>query len=79
MASRERRRADRASGGKEELERPVTLKSPVWEHFGFPVGVKYDDDEGKRSVDKTATVCRHCSIRKPYDSGNTSSFTLPLG
>ncbi|XP_077100118.1 zinc-alpha-2-glycoprotein-like [Siphateles boraxobius] len=33
-----------ASGGTEELERPASFKSPVWEHFGFPV--KYND-EGK--------------------------------
>ena len=64
-----------ASVGKEELERPATLKSPVWEHFGFPVNY---DDEGKRSVDKTATVCRHCGTRKPYDSGNTSSMFTHL-
>ncbi len=57
-----------ASGGTEELERPASFKSPVWEHFGFPV--KYND-EGKRLVDKTVTVCRHCGTRKPYDSGNT--------
>ena len=60
-----------ASGGTEELERPASFKSPVWEHFGFPV--KYNDEE-KRLVDKTVTVCRHCGTRKPYDSGNTSSM-----
>ena len=60
-----------ASRGTEELERPVSVKSPVWEHFDFPV--KYND-EGKRLVDKTVTVCRHCGTRKPYDSGNTSSM-----
>ncbi len=41
-----------ASGGTEELERPASFKSPVWEHFGFPV--KYND-EGKRLVYKTVT------------------------
>ncbi len=64
-----------ASGGTEELERPASFKSPVWEHFGFPV--KYND-EGKRLVDKTETVCRHCGTRKPYDSGNTSSMATHL-
>ncbi|XP_073491217.1 E3 SUMO-protein ligase ZBED1-like [Aquarana catesbeiana] len=64
-----------ASGGTEELERPTLLKSPVWEHFGFPV--KYDD-EGKRLVDKTVTACRHCGTRKPYDTGNTSSMATHL-
>uniref|UniRef100_A0A8C9WTI1 HAT C-terminal dimerisation domain-containing protein n=1 Tax=Sander lucioperca TaxID=283035 RepID=A0A8C9WTI1_SANLU len=57
------------------LERPASFKSPVWEHFGFPV--KYND-EGKRLVDKTVTVCRHCGTRKPYDSGNTSSTATHL-
>ena len=38
------------SGRTEELEHPASFKSPVWEHFGFPV--KYND-EGKRLVDKT--------------------------
>jgi len=37
----------------EELERPASFKSPVWEHLGFPV--KYNDEE-KRLVDKTVTV-----------------------
>ena len=64
-----------ASRGMEELERPTSFKSPVWEHFGFPV--KYND-EGKRLVDKTVTVCRHCGTRKPYDSGNTSSMATHL-
>ncbi len=63
------------SGGTEELECPASFKSPVWEHFGFPV--KYND-EGKRLVDKTVTVCRHCGTRKPYDSGNTSSMATHL-
>ena len=61
-----------ASGGTEELERPASFK---WEHFGFPV--KYND-EGKRLVDKTVTVCRHCGTRKPYDSGKTSSMATHL-
>ncbi len=64
-----------ASGGTEELERPASFKSPVWEHFGFPV--KYND-ERKRLVDKTVTVCRHCGTRKPYDNGNTSSMATHL-
>ena len=61
-----------ASGGTEELEHPASFK---WEHFGFPV--KYND-EGKRLVDKTVTVCRHCGTRKPYDSGKTSSMATHL-
>ncbi|KAF0022157.1 hypothetical protein F2P81_025589 [Scophthalmus maximus] len=64
-----------ASGGSKELERPASFKFPVWEHFGFPV--KYND-EGKRLVDKTVTVCRHCGTRKPYDSGNTSTMAKHL-
>ena len=42
-----------ASGGTEELERPASFNSPVWEHFGFHVE---HDDEGKRLADKTVTV-----------------------
>ena len=64
-----------ASGGTEELERPASFKSPVWEHFDFPV--KYND-EGKRLEDKTVTACRHCGTRKPHDSGNTSSMDTQL-
>lgn len=63
-----------ASGGTEELERP-SFKSPVWEHLGFPVSA---NDEGKRLVDKTVTVCRHCGTRKPYNSGNTSAMATHL-
>ena len=61
-----------ASGGTEEPECPASFK---WEHFGFPV--KYND-EGKRLVDKTVMVCRHCGTRKPYDSGKTSSMATHL-
>ena len=61
-----------ASRGIEELQHPVSFK---WEHFGFPV--KYND-EGKRLVDKTVMVCRHCGTRKPYDSGKTSSMATHL-
>lgn len=60
---------------KKSCERPTSFKSPVWEHFGFPV--KYND-EGRRLVDKTVTVYRHCGTRKPYDSGNTSSMATHL-
>ncbi|XP_039456235.1 E3 SUMO-protein ligase ZBED1-like [Oreochromis aureus] len=64
-----------ASGPTEELEKPPpSLKSHVWEHFGFPV--KYID--GKRVVDKTATVCRQCGTRKPYDTGNTLCMAAHL-
>lgn len=54
---------------------PASFKSAVWEHFGFPV--KYDDD-GRRVVDRTATVCRHCGMRKPYEHGNTSSMSTHI-
>ena len=53
---------------RRRLNVPASFK---WEHFGFLV--KYND-EGKRLVDKTVTVCRHCGTRKPYDSGKTSSM-----
>ncbi|KAL3973548.1 chromosome alignment-maintaining phosphoprotein 1 [Sarotherodon galilaeus] len=51
--------------GAEELETPpASLKSHVWEHFGFPV--KYID--GKRV----------CGTRKPYNTGNTSCMAAHL-
>lgn len=65
-----------ASGGAEELEKPpASFKSHVWEHFGFPVKI---NDDGRRVVDKTVTVCRHCATRKPYENGNTSSMATHL-
>ncbi|XP_034034592.1 zinc finger BED domain-containing protein 1-like [Thalassophryne amazonica] len=65
-----------ASGGGEELENPpASFKSHVWAYFGFPV--TYNDD-GRRVVGKTITVCRHCGTRKPYESGNTSSMAAHL-
>lgn len=61
---------------QKNLEKPpASFKSHVWEHFGFLV--KYNDD-GRRVLDKTVTVCRHCGMRKPYESGNTSSMATHL-
>ena len=48
--------------GTEELECPASFK---WEHFGFPVKC---NDEGKRLVDKTVTVCRHCGTRSSHQA-----------
>lgn len=62
-------------GNKPELEDPpATLRSPVWEHFAFPV--KYN--QGQRVVDKTKAVCRHCSSEIGYVSGNTSNLLTHL-
>ncbi|KAL3969495.1 Arf-GAP with GTPase, ANK repeat and PH domain-containing protein 2 [Sarotherodon galilaeus] len=67
--------ASGSTEGAEELEKPpASLKSHVWEHFGFPV--KYIN--GKRVVDKTTTLCRQCGTRKPYDTGNTSGMAAHL-
>lgn len=56
----------------EELEDPPSsLKSIVWDNFGFPV--TYNGD-GERVVDKTRTVCRRCSTGVNYSSGNTSNM-----
>ncbi|KAK0141840.1 Zinc finger BED domain-containing protein 1 [Merluccius polli] len=63
-----------ASGGAELEKPPASFKSAVWEHFGFPV--RYEN--GKRLVDKTATVCRHCGTRMAYEHGNTSSMASHL-
>ena len=50
---------------------PASFRSAVWEHYGF--NVTYDND-GKKVVDKTATVCKHCATRVAYASGNTSNM-----
>lgn len=49
---------------------PLSLMSPVWEHFGFLV--KYTN--GQRQVDKTKAVCRHWSVVSAYTS-NLLTFT----
>ena len=62
-------------GNKPEIEDPpATLRSPVWEHFGFPVSYKL----GQREVDKTKAVCRHCSSVIRYVFGNTSNMLTHL-
>lgn len=60
---------------KSELEDPpLSLRSPVWDHFGFPVNY----DKGQRQVDKTKAACRHCSALIGYVSGNTSNMITHL-
>ncbi|XP_039625496.1 E3 SUMO-protein ligase ZBED1-like [Polypterus senegalus] len=61
---------------KPELEDPPSsLRSPVWEHFGFPVKVT----DGQRQVDKSKVVCRHCSTTEiGYAAGNTSNMLTHL-
>jgi len=65
-----------ANADKVELENPLaSLKSPVWEHFGFAVTYK---DDGQRQVDRTKAVCRHCSTKIGYAAGNTSNLHTHL-
>ncbi|XP_039608816.1 E3 SUMO-protein ligase ZBED1-like [Polypterus senegalus] len=61
---------------KPELEDPPSsLRSPVWEHFGFPVKVT----DGQWQVDKSKVVCRHCSTTEiGYAAGNTSNMLTHL-
>lgn len=60
---------------KPELEdAPTTLKSPVWDHFGFPVNYS----NGQRQVDRTKATCRHCSTEIGYVAGSTSNFITHL-
>ncbi len=55
-----------------ELEDPpLSLRSPVWKHFGFPVNY----DNGQRQVDKTKAAC---SAVIGYASGNTSNLITHL-
>ena len=54
------------------LERPPrAFKSPVWDHYGFPVSI---NDKGIREVDRTVTVCRHCSAVVKYTKGCTTNM-----
>ena len=52
-------------------EGPASLKSAVWDHFGFSVEC---DDQGKKTVDKQRTVCKHCFSSFVYSSGSTSNM-----
>lgn len=66
------------SGGaerKEFEEAPASLKSPVWDYFGF--AVQYND-EGVKAVNRNFTVCKRCSKHVPYAKGNTSNMTKHL-
>lgn len=57
-----------ANGGTEEPEKPsASIKSPVWEHFSFPIS--YTDDKGgtddeRGVVDRTVMECLHCEMTK---------------
>ena len=65
-----------ASIGEPELEEaPVSFRSVVWEHFGFPVNYNGDCQQ---VVDKISTICRLCSLPIDYSSGNTSNMTTHL-
>ena len=60
-------RVEMASGrdkeGCPELEdAPALYKSGVWEHFGFHVTY----DSGNKTIDRTATVCKHCATCIQY-------------
>ncbi|XP_057684886.1 E3 SUMO-protein ligase ZBED1 [Corythoichthys intestinalis] len=64
------------SNNRELEDPPATLRSPVWEHFGFPVN--YKPPQGQRQIDKNKVVCRHCSTDIGYVSGNTSNMLTHL-
>ncbi len=69
-----------ASGGDNEgcpelADAPASFKSSVWEHFGFHVTY---DDNGNKTVDRTATVCKHCAKCIQYANDNTSNMTVHL-
>jgi len=69
-----------ASGGDNEgcpelADAPASFKSSVWEHFGFHVTY---DDNGNKTVDRTATVCKHCAKCIQYANANTSNMTVHL-
>ncbi|XP_053180810.1 E3 SUMO-protein ligase ZBED1-like [Scomber japonicus] len=56
-------------------EAPSTFKSAVWEHFGFSVNY---DEQGKRTVNRQNTVCKHCFTTITYSTGNTSNMSAHL-
>ena len=56
-------------------EAPASLKSAVWDHFGFSVEC---DDQGKKTVDKQRTVCKHCFSSFVYSSGSRAARVLSL-
>ena len=66
-----------ASGKEPELEdAPAALsRSAVWDHCAFRVTY---DDGGKKVVDKSATVCKHCSTRVVYANSNTTNMSAHL-
>lgn len=46
------------------VDAPATFKSFVCQHFGFLVEII----NGKRVVDKTQTIRKHCKIMKAYST-----------
>ena len=63
-----------ASGKEQELEdAPAALyRSAVWDRFAFRVTY---DDGGKKVVDKSATVCKHCATRFVYANSNMTNMS----
>uniref|UniRef100_A0A673J6Y6 BED-type domain-containing protein n=1 Tax=Sinocyclocheilus rhinocerous TaxID=307959 RepID=A0A673J6Y6_9TELE len=51
------------------LAAPATLKADVWKHFGFLETEK----DGKRTLDKSYTMCRMCEVKIKY-FGNTTNM-----
>ncbi len=50
-----------ASNARPEIEDPpITNRSGIWSHFGFPVNY---EGHGERVVDKKSTVCLICCTR----------------
>lgn len=59
----------------EEIEDPPpSLRSPVWDHYGFPV----KDNNGERNVDKMHVVCCLCTVVLKYNFSNTSNMITYL-
>ena len=64
-------------GKESELEdAPAALyRSAVWDHFAFRV--TYNDD-GKKVVDKSATVWKHCATLALCANSNTTNMSAHL-
>jgi len=65
---------DSESGEISIEDAPLTFRSHVWQHFGFPVETR----NGDRVTDKTQTICKHCKKIVPYTMANTTSMLSHL-
>ncbi|XP_078018496.1 E3 SUMO-protein ligase ZBED1-like [Epinephelus lanceolatus] len=71
LSSAETMASERDSEKIKFEEAPSLYRSAVWDHFGFSVDY---DENGKRTVNKQTTVCKHCFASIGYVAGNTTNM-----